>query len=85
MHAELEALAEIGFTPSELIVAATRNAARVVGKEATVGTISAGRAADFLVLTEDPLVDIRNLAKIETVVHLGHAIPRSQLLATAEP
>jgi adenine deaminase len=73
MHAELEALADVGFKPSELIVAATRNGAGVVGKQAEVGTIVDGRWADFLVLTEDPLVDILNLAKIETIVHSGHA------------
>jgi imidazolonepropionase-like amidohydrolase len=50
-----------GFTPMEAIVAATRDNAYVMGLPDDLGVLEAGRLADVLVVTRDPLADIRVL------------------------
>lgn len=80
-HAELQALAELGFSPSELIVAATRNSARLLGSQDKIGTVVAGHRADFLILTADPVQDIHNLEDIETIVRAGRPVSHQEVLA----
>ena len=48
--------------------AATRYAARYLGLEHAVGTVTADKAADLVVLDADPLHDIRNIRRIHAVV-----------------
>lgn len=50
-----------GFTPMEAIVAATRDNAFAVGLPDDLGVLEAGRLADVLILTDDPLADVRVL------------------------
>ena len=52
---ELELLVESGFTPLEAIQAATGTAAAFLYRESDVGTLRAGRLADLIVLSGDPL------------------------------
>ena len=47
------------------------------------GTIEAGRIADLLILTGDPLVDPRNLGRIDRVVKGGVVFDPSELLRTS--
>lgn len=56
---EMELLVkDVGFTPMEAIVAATRNAAIAMQMLDEIGTVEAGKSADLLVLDVDPLTDI---------------------------
>ncbi|PYT79854.1 MAG: hypothetical protein DMG40_14565 [Acidobacteria bacterium] len=55
---ELEMLEEAGFTPLEAIHAATENGAKVV-KNPELGLIRRGYLADLVVLTENPLADMK--------------------------
>ncbi|WP_339303603.1 amidohydrolase family protein [Paenibacillus sp. FSL R5-0519] len=65
---ELRLLVEdVGFTPMEAIVAATRDAARAMQMEAEIGTIEPGKAADLLVLNMNPLTDIGLLENTENI------------------
>ena len=50
-----------GFTPMDAIVAATRDNAFAVGLPDDLGVLEAGRLADILILTRDPLADVRVL------------------------
>lgn len=73
IHLEMELLVtKAGLTPAEAITSATRNGARVLGIEDSYGTIARGKVADLVVLSADPLKDIRNTRKIVYVIKGGH-------------
>ena len=63
-----------GMTPMQAIQSATIEAAKVMGKEAEVGSIAQGRFADLVAVTGDPLVDIRVLENVEAVIKDGEVI-----------
>ncbi len=79
LQVELELLTKAGLTPMEAIRAATGRAAYVLRKVQDVGTLQTGRFADFVVLSADPLADIRNARKIEEVYLNGREIDLSAL------
>lgn len=56
-----------GITPSQGLLAATRNGALWL-KQERLGVLAAGRKADLLILDANPLVDIHNLRKIDRVM-----------------
>ena len=76
-HGELELMAEAGLTPLEIIASATGEAARCLQVETELGTLSAGKWADFIVLSANPLDDIRNTHAIESVWIAGQEVPGS--------
>ena len=69
-----------GMTPAQVIGAATRNAADLL-KLTDVGTVAAGKSADFLVLDANPLDDIRNTRRIANVYLRGATVDRAALRA----
>jgi imidazolonepropionase-like amidohydrolase len=71
LHREIELYAKAGFTPLEAIQAATLVPARVMRVDKEVGTISAGKRADLIVVDADPLQDVTNLRRIALVVANG--------------
>jgi hypothetical protein len=70
-HWELQALAEGGFTPVELLKIATIGSAEIIGRSAELGSLEAGKLADLLVLERDPRTDIKNTLSIEQVMKNG--------------
>lgn len=72
-HRELELLVGAGLSPREALRAATRNAAVLLGVD-SLGLIAPGKVADLLVLTKDPLADIRNTRSIEAVMSRGRLL-----------
>ena len=73
---EMEAFVEGGFTTMETLQAATKWPAEAMHLEKQVGTLEAGRLADLLILNGDPLQDIRNTQKIDTLVFNGKVTER---------
>lgn len=71
VHVEMEMLVRAGLTPLEAITAATRTNAAALGMSATHGTIEVGKTADLLVLSANPLTDIRNTQRISLVIRRG--------------
>jgi imidazolonepropionase-like amidohydrolase len=61
-------------------VAATRTPARILGLD-QLGTVAAGKSADFIVLNANPLDNIANTRKINRVYERGQDIPRAALRA----
>jgi imidazolonepropionase-like amidohydrolase len=76
---ELEGLVAIGMTPSEAIVAATRDAAAV--GHFNTGMVAAGKSADFIVLNANPLDNISNMRRINKVYLRGQEVDRAALKA----
>jgi imidazolonepropionase-like amidohydrolase len=78
VHREMRVwVEEVGLTPMQAIVASTRDAAALMHKEKTMGTIEAGKIADLLIVSANPLTDIRNTQKIETVMLAGRVVDRT--------
>jgi imidazolonepropionase-like amidohydrolase len=62
---------QCGFTPEAAIQAATQVSAMAIGQAAQRGTIAPGMAADLVVLSADPVADVRNVRKIVEVMKDG--------------
>ena len=77
-HAEMADMVAAGMTPAQVIVAATRNAAELIRLE-DVGTLEAGKSADFVVLDANPLEDITNTRLIDAVYLRGDDVDRAAL------
>ena len=60
-HNEMYELKKAGMTDAEVLMAATINGAEVCNVADRKGSIEAGKDADFVVLKENPLDDIRNI------------------------
>jgi imidazolonepropionase-like amidohydrolase len=74
LHDELALLVETGLTPMEALQSATRNPSQYLGLLDSLGTIETGKIADLVLLDANPLVDIRNTRKINSVVVRGRVI-----------
>jgi imidazolonepropionase-like amidohydrolase len=79
-HRELELLVRAGLSPREALRAATRNAAVLLGVD-SLGLIAPGNAADLVVLTKDPLADIRNTRAIQSVMLRGKLLNADSIRA----
>jgi imidazolonepropionase-like amidohydrolase len=77
---EFDNMVAAGFTPMEMIVAATRDSAKVLRLD-QLGMVAAGKSADFIVLDANPLDNIANIRKISAVYLRGEAVDRAGLRA----
>jgi imidazolonepropionase-like amidohydrolase len=77
--AAIEGLVELGMTPSQAIVAATKNGAIASQGLKDFGTFEVGKLADLLMLDADPLADIHNIRKLSLVMRDGRIIDRDKL------
>ena len=72
---EMRYFVELGMTPMEAIVAATKNGGAIIGDEYQIGTLEPGKLADLQVLATNPLVSFAGLGKPEMVM-IGGRIRR---------
>jgi hypothetical protein len=79
LHRELELFVEAGLTPMQALQGATRNPARFLGELDRAGTVEAGKIGNLVLLTANPLEDIRNTQKIDSVILRGKLLTRSDL------
>lgn len=82
MFDEIDAMAEAGLTPRQVLAAATINGARVMGREKELGSIEAGKFADMVILSADPLMSVGSLSQIETVIKNGELFTPADLIPT---
>jgi Tol biopolymer transport system component len=83
-HWEMELFAQGGFTPMEVIQIATINGARHAGLDQDVGSIQVGKLADLVVMSRNPLENIKNARAIAFVVQNG-VLYRGDDLARVHP
>jgi imidazolonepropionase-like amidohydrolase len=79
LHDELQLFVGAGLTPMQALETATTNPARLLGFSKTWGRVEAGYLANLVVLNADPLADIANTGKIDSVVVNGKRLDRTQL------
>jgi len=68
---EFELLVEYGLTPAQAVRAATVDAAELLGLQAEIGSLEAGKRADLVAVTGDPLADVRVLKDVAWVIKDG--------------
>jgi len=70
---EMYALNKAGLTEMEVILAATKNGAEMLKIDKITGTLEEGKFADLLVLEDNPLLDIHNIAveKMQVIMKEG--------------
>ena len=69
---ELELYVECGLTPMQAIQTATIIPAKVMKADGITGSVEAGRRADIIIIDGDPLQNIRNIRKVQTVIKDGN-------------
>lgn len=70
----IETLHLEGMTPIDSIRAATVNAAELLGLQASIGTIEAGKVADIIAVEGDPLKDLSEFQRVRFVMKDGYII-----------
>jgi imidazolonepropionase-like amidohydrolase len=73
-----EAFAESGMKPMDIIYAATRNAADLLGMQHEVGTLEAGKLADIIAVPGNPLENIKALEHVGFVMKGGTVIVNNE-------
>ena len=84
LHHELELMQQAGLAPRDILVTATRNGAIVMGRERDIGTLQPGKLADMVILSADPLKDIRHTRHIAASVKGGVLYQPNRLLREIE-
>lgn len=79
-HLELELMVQAGLTPLQVITIATKNAAEALKISSRYGALEKGKSADFIILSVNPLSDIRNTRKIEAVYKAGKEVSKGPLV-----
>jgi len=76
---EFKAFVEAGLTPYQALSAGTRNVAAFLGTLTQTGTIEVGKRADLVLLTGNPLADVRHTARPAGVMVRGRWVSRAAL------
>ena len=71
---EFELMVANGMTPTSALVAATTNAADLLGLSDEIGSIEAGKCADLIAVDGDPLADVTVLKRVGFVMARGRVV-----------
>lgn len=78
--AELQAMKKGGLSNWKILEASTINGAKILNKEHEFGSINVGKKANFILLDANPIDDIENLTKINTVINRGSVFKPNEIL-----
>jgi imidazolonepropionase-like amidohydrolase len=70
-----------GLSPSDVLLATTRDAARAMSRGGELGTLEKGKVADLIVVPGDPTRDLAVLRKTQLVMRSGVARTTDELRA----
>lgn len=84
IHREMRSMAAAGLTPQQILLTATRNAARYFGAEQEFGAVTAGQRADLILLNGNPLTDLANVGRRAGVMVNGRWLPEAEIQARLE-
>ncbi|HEX9875696.1 MAG TPA: amidohydrolase family protein [Gammaproteobacteria bacterium] len=71
---EMMIFLEAGVTPMQIIQGATKWSAQLLDMEDELGTVEAGKIADIIIVSSDPLQNIENLRDLDSVVFDGRRV-----------
>jgi imidazolonepropionase-like amidohydrolase len=71
---DLQLLVQVGFTPAEALIAATRISAEACDLADELGTIEPGKAADLVAFDGDPTVDVGAFSRVVAVFQSGTSV-----------
>ncbi len=80
IYREMEAMQAAGMSAAEVLTAATITAARAMGRDADLGTLTPGKIADLVVFDADPTADIANARRVRLVMRGGALYSQRELL-----
>lgn len=80
---EMRLMAAGGLSNMQVIQAATRNGAELIGRLDDLGTVETGKLADFIVVDEDPLKDLGAFGDVRYTVKGGAVYEIAELLRHA--
>lgn len=84
LHDELFEMVDAGLTPLEALQTATINPVEYLKLSDELGSIEKDKIADFLVLEQNPLEDIKNITTIKYVVLNGRVLNKDEILDMIE-
>jgi len=79
LHREMMIWQEAGISPADILRSATINPVEFMGLENRLGSVEEGKAASMVLVRDNPLKDIRNAEKIESVFLRGRYFEREDL------
>ena len=71
---DLQLLVEVGFTPAEALISATRISAEAIGMADEIGTIAPGKIADLVAFETDPTNDVNAFSRVTAVFQAGQRV-----------
>ena len=71
---DLQLLVQVGFTPAEALISATRISAEAIGMADEIGTIAPGKIADLVAFEGDPTNDIDAFSRVTAVFQAGQRV-----------
>lgn len=84
VHREMHALNKSGIPAHDVLQIATINGARALGVADRLGTLETGKLADLVILSGNPLADIRNTRNVRTVIKNGEVFDARQVLESVK-
>lgn len=71
LHQELDLLAQAGISPLKVLQMITINGAEFYGRQATAGSVEAGKDANLVLLDHNPIESVQNLHTLNAVIRAG--------------